>query len=244
MDWRIEDVMTREVITVAVDTPLQHVAGLLDREDISAAPVTTDNGRVVGVVSRTDLLADVLARGKRRIRRDDGTAGTVTTPLAEDVMSSPVVSIDPHASLTRAALTMRRHNVRQLVVTDAHGRALGVVSRSDLLRPHTRSDAAIGDEVQQVLRHRLWINPAQVRADVREGAVVLTGTVGRRSTADIAARLTAAVPGVTAVTDRIRFGFDDAELVRSRVSTTHPFSAEPFPSGEPRRTRRWRLPVR
>ncbi len=54
---------------------------------------------------------------------------------------------------------------------------------------------------------------------------MLTGAVGRRSTADIATRLATAVPGVTRVDNRIRYDFDDAELVRSTVSRTHPFSA-------------------
>jgi hypothetical protein len=59
--------------------------------------------------------------------------------------------------------------------------------------------------------------------------------VGRRSTAGIAARLTADVPGVSQVVDRIRFDFDDTDLVRSRVGRTHPFSADPFPPAGTRR---------
>ncbi|WP_328475091.1 BON domain-containing protein [Actinoplanes sp. NBC_00393] len=91
------------------------------------------------------------------------------------------------------------------------------------------------EEVQRVLRSRLWIHPEQVRARVDAGTATLTGAVGRRSTADIAARLAATVPGISAVVNRIGYDVDDADLVRSRVNRTHPFSAEPF---HPERARR------
>ncbi|MFB9363911.1 BON domain-containing protein [Actinoplanes nipponensis] len=95
----------------------------------------------------------------------------------------------------------------------------------------TRADAAIRRDVEAVLRRRMWIRPDQVAVRVSDGTATLTGAVGRRSTAGIVARLTAAVPGVLRVADRVRYEFDDAELARSRVDRTHPFSAEPFRPG-------------
>ena len=105
-------------------------------------------------------------------------------------------------------------------------------------RRKRNGDAAIRREVEKVLRRRLWIRPEQVQASVEDGTAVLNGTAGRRSTADIATRLTAGVPGVTEVVNNIRYDFDDAELARSKVSRTHPFSAEPFhPNRQRRRSR-------
>jgi hypothetical protein len=92
-----------------------------------------------------------------------------------------------------------------------------------------------------VLRRRLWIRPEQVGVRVTKGTAMLTGAVGRRSTADIVVRLTAAVPGVTEVVNHIRYDFDDAELARSRVGRTHPFSADPFHPGKQRRRRQLSL---
>jgi CBS domain-containing protein len=234
MQWQVDDVMTREVMTVGADTPVGKVASLLDHKGVSAVPVTADDGRVLGVVSQADLLAG--------IARDDGSFSARHQPVAEasptrasDVMTTPALSINADASLAQAARTMHFRKVRRLVVTGARGQLLGIISRSDLLRPYARSDAAIGREVEDVLRHRLWIRPREVRARVEEGIAVLTGEVGRRSTAGIATRLVAAVPGITRVIDRIRYNFDDADLVRSKIHRTHPFSAEPFPPAKKRR---------
>jgi hypothetical protein len=100
---------------------------------------------------------------------------------------------------------------------------------ADVRREATRPDEAIRrDVVDGVLRRTLWIDPGQVHVHVDTGVVTLTGAVGRRTTAGIAARLAAAVPGVVAVVDQVRHDFDDTTLARSRVGRSHPFSAAPF----------------
>ena len=240
MNWRVADVMTREVITVGVDTPIGQIAGLLDREGISAVPVTTPAGDVLGVVSQADLLVGV-AGGERDNPRGGRPRGRATAQRAGDLMTTPPLSIDADATLTQAARTMQGRDVRRLFVTGPQGRLLGVVSRGDLLRPYARNDAAIRREVEAVLRHRLWIRPEQVGVRVHEGTATLTGAVGRHSTADIVTRVVTAVPGITEVDSHIRYDFDDAELVRSTVSRSHPFSADPFHPGKQRRRGRLRL---
>lgn len=55
------DVMTREPITVTEDTPLEEIAMLLERKAIKRVPVVRD-GKLVGIVSRADLLHGLVAR--------------------------------------------------------------------------------------------------------------------------------------------------------------------------------------
>ena len=74
----VEDVMTHDVLTVEPDTPLDDAARLLRRKRIGALPVVS-GGRVVGIVTRSDLLealADLLAeepadRAKSGSRTED-----------------------------------------------------------------------------------------------------------------------------------------------------------------------------
>lgn len=144
-------------------------------------------------------------------------------------MSAPVLSIAPDAPLSAAARKMEAKKVKRLLVTGGSGQLLGIVSRADLLRLYARSDTAIRrDVIDHVLRRTLWIDKSQVQVHVDAGVVTLTGAVGRRTTAGLAARLTAQVPGVVVVVDKVRYDFDDTALARSRISRTHPFSAEPF----------------
>lgn len=227
-DHVIGDVMTRQVVSATPDTPVGKIAELLHANRISAVPVTDDRNRVLGVVSAADLLPRIatsavpFALRRRRVGRAAAAA------RAGELMRTPPVVIGQDAPLAAAAKKMRARNVKRLVVTDAHGRLRGIVSRTDLLRPLSRPDDDIAGDVADALRRTMWIDRRQVQVDVDAGAVTLTGAVGRRTTGAIVARLAAEVPGVTAVNNHIRYDFDDTKLARSRVHRTHPLSAEPF----------------
>jgi CBS domain-containing protein len=228
--WRVSDVMTAPVITTPERTPVRELVGIMSTHHVSAVPIVGDDNRVVGLVSQADLLPKVAATGVTgaRAARRRTTAKAAATS-AGDLMSTPALSISADASLSAAAKKMQATKVKRLLVTDDSGELLGIVSRADLLRPYTRPDPAIRqDVIDHVLRHVLWIDTRQVQVHVDAGVVTLTGAVGRRTTAEIAARLAARVPGVVAVIDRIRDTFDDTTLARSRTHRTHPFSAEPF----------------
>ncbi|HEU0204846.1 MAG TPA: CBS domain-containing protein [Burkholderiaceae bacterium] len=68
---RAEDVMTRTVVTVAEETPLEEIAALLERRRIKRVPVVRD-GKLVGIVSRADLLhALAAARPSRAASASD-----------------------------------------------------------------------------------------------------------------------------------------------------------------------------
>ena len=228
--WRVSDVMTTAVITTPERTPVGELVGMMSTHRVSAVPIVGDDGRVVGVVSQADLLPRVAATavtGARATGRR--TAAKAAATAARDLMGTPVVSISADAPLSAAADKMQATKVKQLVVTDRSGQMLGIVSRADLLRPYTRPDTDIRqDVIDHVLRRVLWIDTRQVQVNVDAGVVTLTGAVGRRTTAAIAARLAARVPGVVSVVNQIRDTFDDTALAQSRTHRTHPFSAEPF----------------
>jgi CBS-domain-containing membrane protein len=61
---RAKDVMTREVLTVTEETPVAAIAELLEKRRIKRVPVVRD-GRIVGIVSRADLLRALAVRGVR-----------------------------------------------------------------------------------------------------------------------------------------------------------------------------------
>jgi CBS domain-containing protein len=228
--WRVNDVMTAPVITTPERTPVRELVGVMSTHGVSAVPIVDDDNRVVGLVSQADLLPTVAATAATGARpAGKRTVATAAATAARELMSTPALSIGRDASLSAAAEKMQAKKVKRLLVTDGSGQLLGIVSRADLLRPYARPDTAIRqDVVEHVLRRVLWIDPSQVQVHVDAGVVTLTGAVGRRTTAAIAARLAARVPGVVAVVDQIRDTFDDTALARSRIHHTHPFSAEPF----------------
>ncbi|MFE5332810.1 CBS domain-containing protein [Embleya sp. NPDC056575] len=215
---RIEDVMTRDVVTVGPDTEFRDIVAALHARRISALPVVDDERRILGIVSEADLLrAQVeqaedthLLPGLRRLtnRHTKGEGHT-----AHELMTTPVVSVEPAAGTLRGARLMDRHHIKRLPVVDADGRLIGIVSRCDLLRTFLRPDGEIRAEIEQdVLRTALWLEPGTIVVDVRDAVVFLSGAVDNRSLIDIVLRLCRAVDGVESVTHTLTFDFDDSHI--------------------------------
>ena len=229
MYWRVSDVMTPDVVTASEDALVGEIVGKMATHRVSGLPIVEDGGRLVGVVSQADLLPRLAATRPAggRTRRGRRAAKAAATS-ARQLMTAPALTIGADEPLSAAARKMQLKKVKRLLVTGDDGQLLGIVSRADLLRLYARADAAIrGDVINHVLRRILWIDTRQVQVDVQAGVVTLSGAVGRRTTAAIAARLAADVPGVVAVRNEIRYDFDDSALARSRLHRTDPLSSEP-----------------
>ncbi|MFF0156181.1 CBS domain-containing protein [Streptomyces sp. NPDC005263] len=207
----VSDVMTHTVAAVGRRAPFKEIVQLMQDWKVSALPVIEGEGRVVGVVSEADLLPKEEFRDSdARLRSSEGTptgqlrrlsdlakAGAVT---AEELMTSPVLTTHPDATLAQAARTMARAKVKRLPVVDAVGLLEGVVSRTDLLKVFLRADDEIAEEVRREVVSPLF--PAQkssIRVDVRDGVVKLVGRVRDTSLVPVAARLVRAVEGVVDV---------------------------------------------
>jgi CBS domain-containing protein len=221
--WLVQDVMTRDVLTVTPGTPYREIVDSLVRRQVTAAPVVDEERRVVGVVSEADLLHKVefigdehqrrtFERPSRRSARDKAHAAAVG-----DLMTAPAITVRPDTSVVAAARRMETEHVKRLPVVDADGRLVGIVARRDLLRMHMRPDPEIRDDiVENVLRRALWIDPVSLEVDVVDGRVTVSGRVERKSTAGLVVHLVADVPGVVTVVDRLTWDYDDSELVRAR----------------------------
>jgi CBS domain-containing protein len=206
----VASVMTSPVITVELDTPVKAVAALLVEHGISAVPVL-DGGRVAGVVSEADLLANREYRGgsvpapttgggRARWRKAFGAT-------ASHVMTAPAIVIDPDAPVGEAFGLLAQSTVRRLFVVDRDGVLVGVVARRDLLRDYLREDDDIRADVLGVLREDIGIDPDLVTISIREGRVRLSGWLERRDQVDRVVALVRLLPGVVDV--RGELGCDD-----------------------------------
>ncbi|MCC9306100.1 CBS domain-containing protein [Kitasatospora sp. RB6PN24] len=202
----VEEVMTREVVTVAPESGFREIAELLTEYRISAVPVVDAEDRPVGVVSEGDLIRAQAAQedASGLLPPPIDRPATSTAVTAEDLMGKPPVCVGPEESVVVAARLMDRHHVKRLPVVGEGGRLVGVVSRHDLLRVFLRDDHAIHREiVEEVLDQVVGVSPAAVGVEVVQGRVVLSGRLGPPYLVPIVLRLCAAVDGVVSVTDRI-----------------------------------------
>jgi CBS domain-containing protein len=220
MKTTVQDVMTREVVSVSESTTFKEIVELLARNRISAVPVLDAAGHVAGVVSEADLLlkqehpegtrdAHLFELHRHRVERAKA-AGTA----ARQLMTSPAVTIGPVATVVEAAWAMHSAGVKRLPVVDpATGRLVGVVTRGDLLRVYARPDAEIRREViDQVILRQFMMDPARFLVHVKDGAVILQGSCERRDLIPPLVRAIHGVDGVVRVENRLAYEVDDREL--------------------------------
>jgi CBS domain-containing protein len=216
----VRDVMTSSVVVVQEGTPFKEIVRRMREHRVGALPVVDDHGRPVGIVSEGDLVLkeDAAAEGEARSgearslegRRRRMDRQVPAGRVASELMSAPVVTIAPDASLGDAARLMHRRSVKRLVVTDRGGEMRGIVSRADLLKVFLRDDLEIAHEVSEdIVRRTLWIDPATIRVVVNDGVVGLSGRVERRSLVPVLVGLVETVEGVVAVEERLSFLVDD-----------------------------------
>jgi len=143
---KASDVMTPHVVSVGPDAPIDRIARVLVENGISAVPVVDESGAHVGMVSEGDLIPrdeaqrearrswwlDLLAEGEAL---NPDFLANLKTPnrKATDVMTCPVVTVDPSIDVPAIAQILATHRIKRVpVVRD--GRVVGIVSRADLLR--------------------------------------------------------------------------------------------------------------
>ena len=204
---QVQDVMTANVVTTTPETPLREAVRRLAESGISGMPVISAAGTVIGVISEADVLAK-----QRRVPKDERgpiarrLGGPVLDAKHEartvaEAMTAPAVVIDSYVSISAAAGRMLEHEINRLPVVDGAGRLIGIVSRADLVRAFVRTDDEIAaDAREQIeLQQALAGDNNGLDIEVRQGDVVLTGAVRRRSDAELIPQIVRHVPGVVEV---------------------------------------------
>ncbi|MGW0205444.1 CBS domain-containing protein [Streptomyces sp. NPDC003233] len=222
----VSDVMSHTVAAVGRRAAFKEIVQLMQDWKVSALPVLEGEGRVVGVVSEADLLFKEEFRDSdpdraTQLRRLDDLAKAGGL-IAEDLMTSPALTVRADATLAQAARTMAHAKVKRLPVVDDVGMLQGIVSRADLLKVFLRTDEEIAEEVRREVVAYLFAAPVSaVRVEVRNGVVKLIGHARDTSLVPVAARLVRAVEGVVDV---------EFELTRSEGPTES--TAAPAKGGE------------
>jgi chloride channel protein, CIC family len=132
LPWQIQDLrqltvrerMTRDVHTVRSNMLLKEVIGFMQQYRHGGFPVLDQAGQLVGMLTLRDV-------------REVPLANRLETPV-EQAMARSLVVVTPDQSMADAALLMAKHRIGRVPVVDPedHGRLLGIVSRSDILKSY------------------------------------------------------------------------------------------------------------
>lgn len=144
---KIPKLMTEEIISVHRHHTINHVVDEMNKNEIERVIVKDDAGKPVGIISRKslalNLLTDIqgeLSTKNIKMARRSSPAGQKTyryvkeVPVtAEDIMVSPIVSIDANEYVSTAAKKMIEERVNALPVSDGE-EIVGILSRTDIMK--------------------------------------------------------------------------------------------------------------
>jgi nucleotide-binding universal stress UspA family protein/predicted transcriptional regulator len=141
--FRVRDLMTRDVEYVSEQETVISVARKLLRRRISGAPVVSQDGELLGVITEHDLLnwhakvVDELAKDESSL--DPAVyAKRVGSETIHDLYNKPAISVDEGADLNAATRILLERRIRRLSVT-SNGRLVGIISRADILKGMTQN---------------------------------------------------------------------------------------------------------
>jgi CBS domain-containing protein len=123
---RAADIMEKGVVSVSPELPLREFEELLSGEEISGAPVTDSDGRILGIASKTDIIEALSQRIPDALELGPELC-------VGDVMTQGVVSVRPEASLAEIARTMVDGKLHRVLVSDGE-QLVGIISAFDVLR--------------------------------------------------------------------------------------------------------------
>ncbi len=139
-EMHVADVMKKDVLSVKKFDSIVSAAHTLLEKNISGLPVVDNDNKVVGIITQADILQIV------GVSKDPSVKDLLKHLLGEklperkmgdivgDIMTSPVATIHPEASIAEAVQDMGEKKIRRLCVVDDKNRLTGLITRADILR--------------------------------------------------------------------------------------------------------------
>ena len=131
-DLTAKDVMSTKLITVTPSTSVMEFARICAEDGISGAPVVQVDGKLEGVVSKTDIINYMLDEDPRFGSVEDLPSWAEEREV-QDIMQSDVLAVAPETPVTEVAERMAEDRIHRVLVVDGRGKLVGIVTSIDLL---------------------------------------------------------------------------------------------------------------
>ena len=155
----VKDVMTSPVVTVDEAAPSNKIAKLMDENKLGCVIITNEAKKPVGIITERDLVKRVLSKNV-----------VPDTVKSKEIMTSPLVTIEPEATISEAARRMSRLDIRRLGVV-YKGNLVGLISSRDIL--------GVMPELIEIIQERTRIERAEGEENVENEEAPLSGYCDR-----------------------------------------------------------------
>lgn len=171
---RVEAYVRGPVITIPAAMRIGSILSVLERNEISAAPVVATDGAAVGVVSRSDLLRAASAGYQSAALRGYDFDAAITAAAA--LMHRGVITVPRGASIAEAARSMAKHRVHRAFVADERGRPVGVLGTREIMR--AIADAGLTSRIDSLTSRRPYTVPCEMSVALAVGRLTTVKAQG------------------------------------------------------------------
>ena len=155
----VKDIMSSPVVTLAEDATSNKVATLMDENDLGCVIVTNNAEKPIGIITERDLVIRVLAKNL-----------VPDAVKAKEIMTSPLVTIQPDTTISEAARRMSRLEIRRLGVVYKDN-LVGLISSRDIL--------GVMPELIEIIQERTRIEGAAQAEETEDEESPLSGYCDR-----------------------------------------------------------------
>ena len=128
----VTQIMTREVMCARRDFPAALVAELMVRSHIGCVPVVEEPGRPIGMITKLDLVEQLLTGDLSQTASP--AAMDLTPRTANELMMPLAITLGAHATVAHAAALMATEGMHHAPIVDDRGCLIGIVSSMDVVR--------------------------------------------------------------------------------------------------------------
>ncbi len=145
-----KDIMNKEVIKINENSTIQELAKLLLDKKVSGVPVVNDQDRLVGIVSKTDIIIKgksspfplffgpfenyIFFESKEALEKYERELQSHLKTKIKDVMTKDVKTVNLDTPVSRIANIMITNNINRIPVTGKEGKLVGIIARADILK--------------------------------------------------------------------------------------------------------------
>jgi CBS domain-containing protein len=155
----VKDIMSSPVVTLAEDATSNRVATLMEENDLGCVIVTNNAGKPIGIITERDLVIRVLAKNL-----------VPDAVKAKEIMTSPLITIQPDATISEAARRMSRLDIRRLGVVYKYN-LVGLISSRDIL--------GVMPELIEIIQEKTRIEGAAQAEETEDEETPLSGYCDR-----------------------------------------------------------------
>lgn len=137
--YKVNDYMTRKVVTCRKSDSLPYVLNMLNRNKIARIVVTDKIGKPIGIVTYDTFLrnSEFFKTGKQIVREYLLPKSTATELQIGDLMGNELLTIEAEEDLAKAAKLMNQYKVSGIPVVDKDGNLEGIISSSDIAHAYS-----------------------------------------------------------------------------------------------------------